>query len=317
MRRSATLVDVTTPTNAEISAGYESLLGDGGTACAERDVVEVSGPDAARYLQGQLSQDVVAMATDSSWSFLLAPTGKVNAWLRVHRIDEELYLLETDPGWGEAIVARLRRFLLRTNAQISDPKRRILLQTRWNPSIARFGTDESDSSIVCAPVGPAVAGSDELLLRDAVESEFSTRKDVVPGDSYERYRIAHGIVRMGAELTEDTIPGEAGAWVIDASVSFTKGCYTGQELVARIDSRGNNVPHPLRLLVLGADAATGDEVFLDGAAVGVVTSSVPSLSDELPPLALARVGRSVVEGSQVTVGTSHSVASVVEPGTVR
>jgi len=308
---------VTTPTNAEISAGYESLLGDGGTACAERDVVSVSGPDAARYLQGQLSQDVVAMATGSAWSFLLAPSGKVNAWLRVHRIDDEQYLLETDPGWGEAIVARLRRFLLRTNAQISDPKRRILLQTRWNPVFARFGTDESESSILCAPVGPAVAGRDELLLRDAAESEFSTREDAVPKDSFERYRIAHGIVRMGSELTEDTIPGEAGAWVIDASVSFTKGCYTGQELVARIDSRGNNVPHPLRLLVLGADAAAGEEVSLDGAVVGVVTSSVPSLGDALPPLALARVGRSVVEGSQVTVGPAQSVAAVVEPGSVR
>ena len=55
---------------------------------------------------------------------------------------------------------------------------------------------------------------------------------------------------MGAELTEDTIPAEAGQWLVDASVSFTKGCYTGQELVARIDSRGGNVPRPVRLFVV-------------------------------------------------------------------
>jgi folate-binding protein YgfZ len=308
---------VTTPTSTELSSGYESLLGEGGTACTERDVVSVSGPDAARYLQGQLSQDVVAMASSSAWSFLLAPSGKVDAWLRVHRLDEEHYLLETDPGWGDVIAARLRRFLLRTKADISDPKRRVLLQTRWDPSIARFGADDSENSVLCAPVGPSVVGIDKLILDDADITEFENRPDSVPSGSFERYRIAHGIIRMGSELNDDTIPGEAGAWVIDASVSFTKGCYTGQELVARIDSRGNNVPHPLRLLELGVDAEVGDEVFLDGTAVGVITSAVPSLNDALPPLALARVGRSVVEGSQVAVGPTRAVALAVEPGTIR
>ena len=74
---------------------------------------------------------------------------------------------------------------------------------------------------------------------------------------------------MGAELTEDTIPAEAGQWVVDASVSFTKGCFTGQELVARIDSRGGNVPRHLRILdVEGAAPAPGTELELDGAIVG-------------------------------------------------
>jgi folate-binding protein YgfZ len=124
---------------------------------------------------------------------------------------------------------------------------------------------------------------------------------------------------MGTELTDDTIPGEAGAWVIDASVSFTKGCYTGQELVARIDSRGNNVPHPIRLLKLEGDASLGDEITVDGAAVGTITSITPSLSAELPALALARVGRAVVSGTQVAVGSGPRAcaAAVVEPGSVR
>ena len=93
----ATLASVSAPSNDQIIAGYEALQGAGGAVVVERDVLSVTGPDAARYLQGQLSQDVVAMAGDSAWSFLLAPTGKVDSWLRVHRIDAENYVLETDP----------------------------------------------------------------------------------------------------------------------------------------------------------------------------------------------------------------------------
>ena len=88
-------------------------------------------------------------------------------------------------------------------------------------------------------------------------------------------RIEDGVPAMGAELSDKTIPAEAGQAVIDASVSFTKGCYTGQELVARVDSRGNNVPRQVRALVLaGAEAppALGAEVTDQGKAVGAITS---------------------------------------------
>ena len=96
-------------------------------------------------------------------------------------------------------------------------------------------------------------------------------------DALEAIRIEAGVPRLGAELLADqTIPGEAGQWIIDASVSFTKGCYTGQELVARIDSRGNNVPHRLRGLVIDATfdtmPAPGAEVVIDDEVVGRLTS---------------------------------------------
>jgi len=75
---------------------------------------------------------------------------------------------------------------------------------------------------------------------------------------------------MGAELTADTIPGESG--LVPITASFTKGCYTGQELVARIDSRGNNVPRHLRHLQ-GSGLSAGDRLLDDGAEVGWVTSA--------------------------------------------
>ena len=315
----ATLTCVTSTSAEQLVADYHALVGAGGAAVITRDVVAVTGPDAARYLQGQLSQDVVAMVGDSAWSFLLAPTGKVDAWLRVHRIDPEHYLLETDPGYGEVVFARLKRFLLRTKASIAEPESFELVQQRWDASLVRFDDEVHDGVLIASPVGPEVAGRDFLILNSATQPATELVGAVVVPEAMQRYRIAHGIPAMGSELNEDTIPGEAGAWVIDASVSFTKGCYTGQELVARIDSRGNNVPHPIRVLVLDADAAIGDEVYLDETSVGSITSVVPSLDNELPALALARVGRSVIPGTEVSVrsGSSEFRAVAVEPGSVR
>lgn len=310
-------------TTDEVFRGYGSLCGDGGSVVVERDVIAVRGPDAARYLQGQLSQEVVAMEGDSAWSLLLAPSGKVDAWVRVHRLDPEDYLLEVDAGWGDATVARMRRFLLRTKAVISDPQSTELVQRRWDRSVIRLGLDAPDGTIMSPAPGPEVAGVDLLLVPGSEVDEAAVAPDTVPDESMERYRVAHAVPRMGAELTTETIPAEGGQWLIDTSVSFTKGCYTGQELVARIDSRGNNVPHPIRLLVLvagGADALVGHAVLVGGSTVGEVTSAVPALGGSLPSLALARVARSVVVGDIVDVATaegSTTRATVVEPGTVR
>ncbi len=87
------------------AAGFERLEGAGGTAVVERDVVSVTGPDSGRYLQGQLSQEVVAMGDEASaWSLLLHPSGKVQAWLRVHRIGSDEYAVDVDPGHGATVV---------------------------------------------------------------------------------------------------------------------------------------------------------------------------------------------------------------------
>src|SRR5690242_21856960 len=91
---------------------------------------------------------------------------------------------------------------------------------------------------------------------------------------YERARIEAGVPAMGKELTDATIPVEAGQWLIDASVSFTKGCFTGQELVARIDSRGGNAPRPVRGLRIAGRAEVGAAVAaIDGLAPGARTSA--------------------------------------------
>ena len=306
-------------------SGYESLCGGGGAVVVPREVVTVEGPDAARYLQGQLSQDIERMDTPSSWSFILQPTGRLDALLRVHRVSEESFVLEVEAGAGGALATRVRRFLIRTKATISDPQTRWLVAQRWGSSgpvsddVA--GGEVPPGALVGAPLGPGVHGADLIVDSESEARVLAAGRTEVPVAALERHRIAHAVPTMGAELTAETIPGEAGSWAIEACVSFTKGCYTGQELVARIDSRGGNVPRPIRMLVvtegcaIGEAPGVGDEIRVDGAAVGTVTSSCPALGAQQPALALAPLARSVEMGAvvEITAGMVVRHAVVTAP----
>ncbi len=240
---------------------------DGGAAGAgsagsllERDTIRVTGSEAEAYLQGQISADVCAMADgDTAWSLALAPSGRMVALFRIHRVSAEEFLIDVDAGYGEALTERLRRFVLRTDV-------------RFEPV---------DAAIPAPLAWPGVSD---------------------PAD--ERQRILALMPRMGAEITEATIPAEAGQAVIEAAVSFTKGCYTGQELVARIDSRGGNVPRPVRVLRAEGTVQAGAEVVFDAAVVGQVTSACGDV-------ALAPLKRSVQIGAEVEVGGVAAV--VIEP----
>ncbi len=152
---------------------------------------------------------------------------------------------------------------------------------------------------VDAGAGPAVlARLERFRLRAQVDLELLEGAPLDPDAAEvgagEAARIQAGVPRMGAEITDDVIPAELGAWLIDGAVSFTKGCYTGQELVARIDSRGGNVPRHLRGLVVDGDQVPepGAQVLVDGTVVGSITSSAWSSALEAP-VALSLVARKV------------------------
>ncbi|MET0913495.1 MAG: hypothetical protein ABWZ68_09360 [Acidimicrobiales bacterium] len=263
-----------------------------GAAVVERDVVRIEGPEAATYLQGQLSQDVLGLDVgDSAWTFVLQPQGKVDAWFRLTRVGDEAFLADVDAGFGEAVLARLQRFLLRTKADLAMTRESM---------VAVRGTDAvavADGVRALDPAWPGSSGVD-LLGTDVVPEGLAA----LTAEDLERLRIEAGVPAMGAELTERTIPAEAG--IVERSVSFTKGCFTGQELVARIDSRGGNVPRRLRLL-RGADLTVGAEVVVDGKVVGEVTSAVGDLG-------LAYIGRAVEPPAAGTVADAP-VAIVALP----
>jgi folate-binding protein YgfZ len=243
-----------------------------------RDVVRVSGPDAATFLQGQLSQDVVDLAVGATvWSFVLQPQGKVDAWVRVHRTATDDFALDVDAGFGAAVCTRLERFKLRTACDI--------IVDDAVPTVALRGAAYGRG----LPCGwPGMEGVD-LIGDDGLPDDLPPGTLELDGEAYDGLRIATGVPRMGTELTDSTIPAEVGQWVVDASIDFTKGCFTGQELVARIDSRGGNVPRRLRGFTTEAvPPASGADVVVDGAVVGTVTSSAIGADGHTVGLALVK-----------------------------
>ncbi|HEX2577656.1 MAG TPA: glycine cleavage T C-terminal barrel domain-containing protein [Aquihabitans sp.] len=266
-----------------------------------RDLLTVRGPEAATWLQGQLSQDVAGLAPGASaWTFVLAPQGKVDGWGRIHRVDDDTFEIDVDPGAGAAWSARLLRFKLRTKAEVE------LATDVPTVAVRGGGTDGplAEAAAGGLPAGwPGTDGVDVLRAGDeVVEALVAAGASEADRDALEALRIRSGAPRWGAELDGDTIPATVGQWAIDASVSFTKGCYTGQELVARIDSRGGNVPRRLTGLVLdGPPPAAGTEVTVDGAVAGTVTSSAPDPATG-GSVALAYVGRGVEVPAAAEVG---------------
>lgn len=188
-----------------------------------RDVVVVEGPDAATYLHSQVSQALLDLPVgEQRWTFVLDPTGKVDGLARVTRTSDERFDLDTDAGFGAALLARIDRFKIRVKAT-----------TR---------------------------------LEEAAPAD--------PDPDTEAARIALGWPRLGAEIVPgESIPGGTGLAAV--AVDFKKGCYPGQELVERMDSRGAEPPRSLRRVTLPEGTRPGDPV-LDGSEpaveVGVVTS---------------------------------------------
>lgn len=235
-----------------------------------RDGVVVDGADAATWLQGQVSQDVEGMGLgDTRFALLLTPQGKAVCVCRVTRESPDRFVIDTDAGAGSALYDRLKMFKLRVKATLES---------------------------VAIEVEERLGGGWEALGRPVVVGTSGANDPTagtVDGATYEYERILAGVPRTGSEITESTIPQEAGDELMARAVSFTKGCYTGQELVARVDARGSNVPRRLRVLVgeVGdPPGIVGGAVLADDNEVGTVTS-VASL-DGRPPVALAYLKRS-------------------------
>ena len=292
---------------------YERLRRGAVVVDPMRAVVRAGGPDASTFLQGQLSQDVASLAPGASaWSWLLQPTGKVEALVRVTNVDSDTWLLDTDQGWGERVAARLTRFKLRTKVDLE-------LMSSWSV-VGLRGPDAAtvmDGLVAVGGTTPVTDGAGVVATADASwpglpgvdligpTPALPSGLPVLDPASWQAARIEAGIPVMGAELTERTIPAETG--LIERTVSFTKGCYTGQELVARIDSRGSHVPRRLCGVRLDGPAEAGAALAgPDGAAAGVLTSVAESPAWGWVALGYAR--RGVEAGSEVSVeGGSRGV----------
>ncbi len=297
---------------AELDALRESA---GVVDRSDRGAVLVTGPDAVPFLQSIVSADLDAVGEgEGAHSLLLTPQGKLDVDFRLLRVGADVWL-DCDPGFGEQLAASLNRFRIRVDCQVIDRS------GQWG-SVAVRGRDAisaADHLGVRVPAAPHahVPWEDAVVVRvpwpggdsfDVVGPpatvQAAAKRLAAAGvtrcspEAYEALRIDVGIPRQGFELDEKTIPQEA--FLDQDAVSFTKGCFLGQELVARIDTRGHVNKYLRRLTNIeggrpprGAEIASGDKV------VGTVTSSVTAM--DIPAGALGYVRHEIDPPAQVDV----------------
>ncbi|MGH8969241.1 MAG: YgfZ/GcvT domain-containing protein [Actinomycetes bacterium] len=272
--------------------------GDGAVDLSHRPVVRIAGPDRLTWLHSLTSQHLEALpAGVATESLVLTPHGHVEHVLNLVD-DGAATWVHVEPGTVEALVGYLDSMRFWSKVEVED------LTTSY--------------AVVHLPPGAAPGeglarttdhGTEVFVPRDRLEAEIDAHGAPVGLWALEALRIAAGRPRFGFETDHRTIPHEVG-WLATA-VHLDKGCYRGQETVARV----HNLGRPPRRLVLlhldGSDSALpahGDPVELDGRAVGFVTSA--ARHHELGPIALALVKRSVPADAPLLAG---AVAASQEP----
>ena len=219
----------------DVTADYLALRRDVAAKHCTTEVIRAFGPESATFLQGQLSADVASPGPGEwAWSLLLEPQGKLVGWVRVwgRPGDDEVLM---DVGGGAGQVVRIASTASGCGSAPSWSREPGVRLDAWaeRPAPADI---EVRSELRATVDWPGVGGVD--LLGPAVKVPEGIHES--GPEAFDSVRIECGWPAMGAEFPASgdpsVIPAEAGAWLVDASASFTKGCYTGQELVARVDS---------------------------------------------------------------------------------
>jgi tRNA-modifying protein YgfZ len=231
--------------------------------------VRVAGPDAADYLERMVSNEVATLASgECREALLLTPKARVIAPLVVLRRGQDDFLLLTEPELGDVVRSQLLRARFAAKCEIEP---------------------EEHTSTVVLGEGEGIPTADYgIAAREVLDVDADG--DV---EELERLRIEAGTPRFGREIDDRVLPAEAG--LVERAVSFTKGCYPGQEPIARLQYRGK-ANRRLGVLALddGHNPASEAEIVLDGKAVGRITSAVPGL-------ALGYVRREVPDDAELIV----------------
>ncbi len=310
-------------TTVELDAQYRQLREECGLLDRSgRGKLLVTGADAAEYLQGQLTNDVEALGEDEGcYAALLDRKGHLQSDMRALRLSRGGIWLDLEPEAAGAVLSHLRTYSIGREVEIEDVTEGWAILSLIGPRAAELGGFEGLTPEYAQRLrtwdGFEVLGVATLLGVDLIaraENAEALRELAVAAgaveigeEAAEIVRIESGIPRFGAEMGTETMPAEAG--IVDAAVSFTKGCYIGQEPVARLHYRGR----PNRRLCgleLSAAAEPGSELRLGERVVGTIGSSC--LSPARGPIALAIVRREAEPGAELAVGEAGVTARVVD-----
>lgn len=284
---------------ADPAAAVDALAGTGAPAGVRGTcgLVWVEGPDAPRFLQGLLSNDVAALATGAAHrTLLLDSKGHIVCDLRLHRDGEDAFTLVATPAAAEVLAQTLARYHFSEDLELLGPEPSDLLTVpgdlRTEDAVALPGLVPGTTDLVVSDAGAAL---DVLGLPEA------------PAEALEVLRVERGIPATGRDTGPRTLVQEVGLETV--AVSFSKGCYLGQETVARAQHRGQ-VHRVVRGLRAAAPIPEGAEVSSGGKVVGTVGSAVAS--PRFGDIALAVLRREVAPGTDVVVEGLGGPATVCE-----
>jgi len=305
----------------ELDAQYRAIREEAGLLDrTERTRITVRGSEAAEFLQGQLTNDIEGLEPGSGcYAALLDRKGKIRADMRVLRLATDDFLLDTEPETAGAVLGHLGTYNIGRDAAVEpDPEPPALLSLIGPLSSSLLGdlppgAEHSHRELFVAGVACRAITTDlgaDLLIpadgADAVrEHLLAAGAQPITEAAAEIARIEAGRPRVGHEISEQTMPAEAG--IEGRAVSFTKGCYIGQETVARLHYKGKP-NRRLRRLRAAAPLTAGDAVLAGEREVGTVGTAAVSPADG--PIALAILRREAEPGDEVTVGTG--IAATVE-----
>jgi folate-binding Fe-S cluster repair protein YgfZ len=252
---------------------------------AARRIAWVEGPDAEALLHGLLTADVQAIPVGGGApSLILDALGHVVARMHVHRDAPDAFTLLLDPAPAPDGVAVITAHHVSEDAEVIGPETVEVLVI----------TGDAAGDDVAVP--GAIPGTTEVLADDPVALAASLGLTLSPADALEPLRIAAGIPAIGIDTGAKTLVQEAG---LDDAVSYDKGCYLGQETVARLHYRGH-ANRRLCRIALDAPLPTGTDLTSGDVAAGTLTSAA-----EVPGegwMALAMVRREVADGAEVSAG---------------
>jgi folate-binding protein YgfZ len=279
-----------------------------------RGKLRLTGGEAVDYLQGQVTNDVEALAPGSGcYAGLLTPKGQIVADMRILRGDDFVWI-DCEPRSIPALVRNAEMYGIGRDVQVEDATAGWAILSLIGPA-ARAALDaappEQEHAWVEGEHGLYVAtdgGVDVICpAAEADAARAALGVEEVSEEAAECVRIESGRPRLGYEIAGGVIPQEAG--LNERMVSFTKGCYVGQETVARLHYKGKPNRH-LRGLRLSEPVATGVEVTAGDRVLGKIGSA--AVSPAHGPIALAILRREVGPGDEVQVGADGVVGEVAD-----
>jgi tRNA-modifying protein YgfZ len=310
-------------TQIELDGQYRALREEVGFLDRPgRGMLLIKGPDAVDYLQGQLTNDIEALEPSSGcYAALLDRKGHMQGDMRVLRLHEEDVWLDTEAEAAGRVLRHLQMYSVGRDVELEDASDAWAIVSLIGPASAELAgtampaTEHAQSFLQRDGIEILAVATDlglDLIVRaDQAESLrrllSASGAAEVSEAAAEIVRVESGRPRFGKEMTERTIPQEAG--INDRAVSFSKGCYIGQETVARLHYRGKP-NRQLRGLKLAAPARDSDPVALGERELGQVGTAV--VSPALGPIALAILRREAEPGATVLVGDGIE-ATVTEP----